>query len=193
MKKIGYIYSYTKEKKEGILVYGYYKGYNSKDAQTIRFKREQCKEEVSTGRLVYFYLATDGVQDIELASIYNFDRNLLFSLVNKYNDVFWNDGEEATHIRFERVMEPSTDLIGIESQLTNNETGEYHLKQNSSEDSTLGSLLTEDELRFLNNEDYDESDKYDDMDDLSYAFFDDEIDNYTTIDILKPTFGFLRD
>ena len=181
MKKIGYIYSYSKEKEEGILVYGYYKGYVSKHAQTIRFKKEQCRGYVAIGRLAYFDLTDDGVYNIEIASIYNFDRNLLFSLVNKYNDVFWNEGEEATHIRFEKVIESSIVQIGIETHLNNNVTGEYYLEQNASEDSIFDLYLTEEELPFLYNKDYDEKD------DLSSSFFDDEIDNYTIIDILNPT------
>lgn len=187
MKKIGYIYSYSKEKKEGTLVYGYYNGYISNDAKTICFKKEQCKENVTTGRLVYFDMVDDVVQNIEIASIYNFDRDLLLSLVNKYNEVFWNKGEEATHIRFKKVIEPSIVRIDIESQLKNNETDEYYLKQHPSEDSTL-SLLTEEERQFLYNEDCDESDDYDDVDDLSFPFLDDEIEIYRIIDILSPTF-----
>ena len=83
MKKIGYIHRYDLKEEKGILVYGYNKDLLRNSPAPILFSKSQCKTSVRTGVLVYFEIDKDKtVRDIEYASIFNFDKELLLSLIS---------------------------------------------------------------------------------------------------------------
>ena len=106
MKKIGYIHRYDRKEEKGILVYGYIKGSLENSPAPILFSKSQCKTSVKTGVLVYFEIDEDGtVRDIEYASIFNFDKELLLSYASVYDTKAWNECEKETHICYQNIFE----------------------------------------------------------------------------------------
>lgn len=96
MKNIGYIYNYSKKEGLGILVYG--------DLNpAIRFTKNDCLSDVTSGQLVYFDLEIDSennkaAHQIEPASLCNFNRDILYGITTMaqsgYNKI------KCTQIRF---------------------------------------------------------------------------------------------
>lgn len=106
MKKIGYIYRYDKNEEKGILVYGYNKSPFWNSPAPILFSKEQCKSSIKTGVLVYFEIdENNNISEIETASIFNFDRKLLMSLVSLYGANDWDKCEKNTHICYQNIAE----------------------------------------------------------------------------------------
>ena len=106
MKKIGYIHRYDRKEEKGILVYGYNKDLLRNSPAPILFSKSQCKTSVKTGVLVYFEIDEDGtVRDIEYASIFNFDKELLLSYASVYDTKAWNECEKETHICYQNIFE----------------------------------------------------------------------------------------
>ena len=106
MKKIGYIHRYDNNEEKGILVYGYNKGPFWNSPAPILFSKPQCKTSVKTGVLVYFEIDEDGtVRDIEYASIFNFDKELLLSYASVYDTKAWNECDKETHICYQNIIE----------------------------------------------------------------------------------------
>ena len=106
MKKIGYIHRYDNNEEKGILVHGYNKGPFWNSPAPILFSESQCKTSVRTGVLVYFEIDKDKtVRDIEYASIFNFDKELLLSYASVYDTKEWNECEKETHICYQNIFE----------------------------------------------------------------------------------------
>lgn len=106
MRKIGYIHRYDRKEEKGILVYGYNKDLLRNSPAPILFSKSQCKTSVKTGVLVYFEIDEDGtVRDIEYASIFNFDKELLLSYASVYDTKAWNECEKETHICYQNIFE----------------------------------------------------------------------------------------
>lgn len=106
MKKIGYIHRYSQAEEKGILVYGYNSGPLWNSPAPILFTKFQCKTSVKTGILVYFEISRDEeICNIEYASIFNFDRDLLFSYVSMYDTMNWEECEKHTHICYQNIFE----------------------------------------------------------------------------------------
>lgn len=107
MRKIGYIHQYSQECRKGILVYGYDNG-NNNGAQIVEFDNGKLikEQDIATDILVYFSLNEDNeVTAIEKASIYNFDRELIATLLSlrKAKKTYQND--EFTNIRYKEIIQ----------------------------------------------------------------------------------------
>lgn len=111
MKRIGYIYKYSSQERKGILVFGTWKqntgtwGGNTiiKDLP-IKFTSLDLLSEVKTGQLVYFELNDGKVANIEYASLANFDKKIMDSLIMcKKNEIESCFYYQNTHISFERL------------------------------------------------------------------------------------------
>lgn len=108
MKKLGYIHRYKQSEGYGILVYGngYFGEWNY--IPPILFDHRQCKSLIKTGQLVYFEIEDDGsIKNIEPASIYNFDRDIVLSYVSVCDSKDWHECERSTHIRYQNIAELS--------------------------------------------------------------------------------------
>lgn len=104
MKKIGYIHRYDKKKEIGILVYDYNQGPFWNSPVPILFTKKQCNSSIKTGTLVYFEINEyKNVKNIETASIFNFDRELLTSIVSSYESKDWDECEKETHICYQNI------------------------------------------------------------------------------------------
>lgn len=55
--------------------------------------------------LVYFEIDNKIVTNIEQASIFNFDKELIESYVSVYSKVGWNEGNTSTYIRYQNISE----------------------------------------------------------------------------------------
>lgn len=55
--------------------------------------------------LVYFEIDNNIVTNIEQASIFNFDKELIESYVSVYSKVGWNEGNTSTYIRYQNISE----------------------------------------------------------------------------------------
>lgn len=167
MKKIGYIHRYDNNEEKGILVYGYNKGPLWDSPKPILFSKSQCKTSVKTGVLVYFEIDEDEtVRDIEYASIFNFDKELLLSYASVYDTKDWNECEKETHICYQNIFELE-ELIPLEELFPRKEMA-------SPDDINKDDVACEDKNESYNEicEDKDESDEDFDWD--SYDF-DDEL------------------
>lgn len=101
MKKIGYIHRYNDEQEKGILVYGNVERFRSDTHSPSLFTKSQCKSPVKTGELVYFHIDEDGtITNIETASIFNFDRELIMSYASCDDEKGWDDYWGAAHIKY---------------------------------------------------------------------------------------------
>lgn len=145
MKKIGYIYKYSKSEEKGILVFGTWK-VKSSWSTTIRntpilFSASDLLSEVTSGCLVYFELNDKKVSNIERASLSNFKVDVVNSIVrcgereSEYS--FYSDN---TKISFECL---ETIIIPEEKKVT------PEIKQESSEeDFLLDDILDDDDDDF---------------------------------------------
>lgn len=106
MKRIGYIYKYSKSEEKGILVYGTWKD-KSRWRTTIKnlpilFSTSDLLSEVTPGCLVYFDLNNSKVSNIERASLSNFKIDIINSIITcgqgESEHSFYN---ENTMISFE--------------------------------------------------------------------------------------------
>lgn len=153
MKKLGYIYKYSKSEEKGILVFGTWK-VKSSWSTTIRntpilFSASDLLSEVTSGCLVYFELNDKKVSNIERASLSNFKVDVVNSIVRcgkrESEHSFYSDN---TKISFECL---ETIIIPEEKKVT------PEIKQESSEED------------FLLDDIFD-----DDDDDFDIDLFDDE-------------------
>ncbi len=181
MKKIGYIHRYDNNEEKGILVYGYNKGPFWNSPAPILFSKPQCKTSVKTGILVYFEVDEDEtIRNIEYASIFNFDKELLLSHVSVYDTKEWNECEKETHICYQNIFELE-ESIPLEELFPRK--GMASLDNINKDD-----VACEDKNEFNDEicEDNDESDEYFDWD--SYNFDDElevpdwDLDNFTLDD-----------
>ena len=133
MKKLGYIYKYSKSEEKGILVFGTWK-VKSSLSTTIRntpilFSASDLLSEVTSGCLVYFELNGKKVSNIERASLSNFKVDVVNSIIrcgereSEYS--FYSDN---TKISFECL---ETIIIPEEKKVTPG------IKQESSEEDFL--------------------------------------------------------
>lgn len=76
-----------------------------KNQNPILFSVEQCNTPIKTGMLVYFEIDNKIVTNIEQASIFNFDKELIESYVSVYSKVGWNEGNTSTYIRYQNISE----------------------------------------------------------------------------------------
>lgn len=85
MKKLGYIYKYSKSEEKGILVFGTWKEKTTWGTKTIDtpvlFTASDLLSEVTSGCLVYFDLNDRKVSNIERASLSNFKVDFINSIV----------------------------------------------------------------------------------------------------------------
>lgn len=106
VKKIGYIHKYSPSEKKGILVYGYNNGSSWKSPSPILFSKEQCVTAVKTGCLVYFKIDENNhVSDIQQASIFNFDKELIHELVSVFDSKDWYESSKYVRIRYQNIYE----------------------------------------------------------------------------------------
>ena len=106
MKKIGYIYRYNDNENKGILVYGYNRSINNVQYNPIKFSFSDCISPVKTGQLVYFDLVDNSqASQIERASLLNFKRDILSTIVSIYDTSEWSEGYNYTIIRFENLFD----------------------------------------------------------------------------------------
>ena len=206
MKKIGYIHRYDNNEEKGILVYGYNKGPFWNSPAPILFSKSQCKTSVRTGVLVYFEIDKDKtVRDIEYASIFNFDKELLLSYASVYDTKEWNECEKETHICYQNIFEQKDffshkemvsldnvkeDVTCVEQYESDDVTSKY--KDESGEEFDREAYDFDEELGVLDwglYEDEDESDE--DFDEVLDVIDSDEItlddDQTVIIDILNPS------
>ena len=206
MKKIGYIHRYDNNEEKGILVYGYNKGPFWNSPAPILFSESQCKTSVRTGVLVYFEIDKDKtVRDIEYASIFNFDKELLLSYASVYDTKEWNECEKETHICYQNIFEQKDffshkemvsldnvkeDVTCVEQYESDDVTSKY--KDESGEEFDREAYDFDEELGVLDwglYEDEDESDE--DFDEVLDVIDSDEItlddDQTVIIDILNPS------
>lgn len=206
MKKIGYIHRYDRKEEKGILVYGYNKDLLRNSPAPILFSKSQCKTSVRTGVLVYFEIDKDKtVRDIEYASIFNFDKELLLSYASVYDTKEWNECEKETHIFYQNIFEQKDffshkemvsldnvkeDIACVENFEYNDVTSKY--KDESGEEYDREAYDFDEELGVLDwglYEDEDESDE--DFDEVLDVIDSDEItlddDQTVIIDILNPS------
>lgn len=137
MKKIGYIYKYSEEEKKGIIVYGTWQGRRSTNNDTpLLFYSVDCLSKVSTGQIVYFQFSDGKASRIERASLVNFDKELIDSLLtwkeeNKTNDWVYRN----THIQFENLDDvemPEEDFLKFRALESGNDISiekELHTKE----------------------------------------------------------------
>ena len=206
MKKIGYIHRYDNNEEKGILVYGYNKDLLRNSPAPILFSKSQCKTSVRTGVLVYFEIDKDKtVRDIEYASIFNFDKELLLSYASVYDTKEWNECEKETHICYQNIFEQKDffshkemvsldnvkeDVTCVEQYESDDVTSKY--KDESGEEFDREAYDFDEELGVLDwglYEDEDESDE--DFDEVLDVIDSDEItlddDQTVIIDILNPS------
>lgn len=206
MKKIGYIHRYDNNEEKGILVYGYNKGPFWNSPAPILFSKPQCKTSVKTGILVYFEVDEDEtIRNIEYASIFNFDKELLLSYVSVYDTKEWNECEKETHICYQNIFEQKDffshkemvsldnvkeDVTCVEQYESDDVTSKY--KDESGEEFDREAYDFDEELGVLDwglYEDEDESDE--DFDEVLDVIDSDEItlddDQTVIIDILNPS------
>lgn len=206
MKKIGYIHRYDRKEEKGILVYGYNKDLLRNSPAPILFSKSQCKTSVRTGVLVYFEIDKDKtVRDIEYASIFNFDKELLLSYASVYDTKEWNECEKETHICYQNIFEQKDffshkemvsldnvkeDVTCVEQYESDDVTSKY--KDESGEEFDREAYDFDEELGVLDwglYEDEDESDE--DFDEVLDVIDSDEItlddDQTVIIDILNPS------
>lgn len=206
MKKIGYIHRYDLKEEKGILVYGYNKDLLRNSPAPILFSKSQCKTSVRTGVLVYFEIDKDKtVRDIEYASIFNFDKELLLSYASVYDTKEWNECEKETHICYQNIFEQKDffshkemvsldnvkeDVTCVEQYESDDVTSKY--KDESGEEFDREAYDFDEELGVLDwglYEDEDESDE--DFDEVLDVIDSDEItlddDQTVIIDILNPS------
>lgn len=206
MKKIGYIHRYDRKEEKGILVYGYNKDLLRNSPAPILFSKSQCKTSVRTGVLVYFEIDKDKtVRDIEYASIFNFDKELLLSYASVYDTKEWNECEKETHICYQNIYEQKDffshkemvsldnvkeDVTCVEQYESDDVTSKY--KDESGEEFDREAYDFDEELGVLDwglYEDEDESDE--DFDEGLDVIDSDEItlddDQTVIIDILNPS------
>lgn len=118
MKKLGYVHRYSKSEGYGILAYGNVSFGQRNYIPPVLFTHNQCKGLIKTGQLVYFYIENDGtIKDLEPASIYNFDREIVLSYVSEYNSKDWHECENNTHIRYQNIT-ALTEWIPDEPDMT---------------------------------------------------------------------------
>ena len=172
MKKIGYIHRYDQKEEKGILVYGYNKGPFWNSPTPILFSKSQCKTSVKTGILVYFNINEDKtVWDIEYASIFNFDKELLLSYVSVYDTKSWNECERETHICYQNIFELE-ELIPFEELFPHKEmTSLDNVKENIESDGTTYKDESDEEF------DWDSYDLDEELDLADWDFNDFTIDN----------------
>lgn len=121
MRKIGFIHRYSNIEEMGILVYGHEKFGQQGYISPILFTKNQCKNIVRTGQLVYFNIEDDGtINNIEPASIYNFERDLVWSYVAGYGSKDWYECERNTHICYQNIAELS-ELVSEETEFQKSE------------------------------------------------------------------------
>lgn len=152
MKKIGYIHRYDKTEEKGILVYGYNKGPFWNSPAPILFSKSQCKTSVKTGILVYFEIDQDEtIRNIEYASIFNFDRNLLLSYVSVYDTRDWNECERHTHICYQNIFELK-ELIPFEETNSDDVSCDENTELDNGDDWYLSGFFDDDILNLGNGE-----------------------------------------
>jgi|GEM_PF-860411 len=111
MKKIGYIHRYSATEQKGILVYDWNCGPNWTSNPPKLFNINQCKKPVKTGMLVYFTIDDqNNVNNIEQASILNFDRDLLLSYVSKYRGNSFDRYSDVATIGYQNITELTEEI-----------------------------------------------------------------------------------
>lgn len=145
MKKLGYIYKYSKFEEKGILVFGTWK-VKSSWSTTIRntpilFSASDLLSEVTSGCLVYFELNNKKVSNIERASLSNFKVDVVNSIVrcgereSEYS--FYSDNTKISFECLETIIIPEEKKVAPE------------IKQESSEeDFLLDDILDDDDDDF---------------------------------------------
>lgn len=106
MKKIGYIHRYSKPEGLGILAYGNRMFGQHDYIPPVLFDNSQCKGPIKSGQLVYFDIEDDGsINNIDAASIYNFDRELVLSCISGYGSKDWLECKNDTRICYQNISE----------------------------------------------------------------------------------------
>lgn len=102
MKQIGYVYKYDEVERMGILAYGYASSPYWRPLP-ILFSKEDCVSQIKTGDLVYFVKEENNtIAQIEKASLWNFDKDLVERIVSCYDNISDPDNcYKYTNIRFE--------------------------------------------------------------------------------------------
>lgn len=141
MKIIGYIHRYSTTEGLGILVYGHGMFGQHDYIPPILFDNSQCKGPIKSGQLVYFDIEDDGsINNIDAASIYNFDREIVLSCISGYGSKDWLECEKDTRICYQNISE-LTEWVSEELEKATTDIE----KQGNDEDK-LESLLDEDEI-----------------------------------------------
>ena len=114
MKKLGYIYKYSKSEEKGILVFGTWKVKSSWSTMIkntpILFSASDLLSEVTSGCLVYFEFTDKKVYNIERASLSNFNIDFVNSIIrcgereSEYS--FYDDNTKISFECLETIIIP---------------------------------------------------------------------------------------
>lgn len=131
MKKIGYIYKYSRAERKGILVHGRWKT-ETKICEReviqdlpIKFNESDCISPIETGVLVYFDFSDNKASSIEKATLNNFDRELLENLLKEEKGALSSWYFDNTHISYEDLSDiiiPENDSRHPINKKTSNES-----------------------------------------------------------------------
>ncbi len=147
MKRIGYIYKYNENEKEGILVYGQwknriymnYRNFIYIQDKPVRFSYDDCKTIVKTGNLVYFDESEGVITNIERASLANFDTDIINKIIA--SDRYYDN----THIIFEYLEDIDISSVdGTKPKEDRTDKEDDYSDKNDDED-FLGDLYDDDE------------------------------------------------
>ena len=150
MKKLGYIYKYSKSEEKGILVFGTWKVKSSWSTMIkntpILFSASDLLSEVTSGCLVYFELTGKKVSNIERASLSNFNVDFVNSIIrcgereSEYS--FYDDNTKISFECLETIIIPEK---GKETPKTKFETSEEDFSLDDFFDDDLAIDLLDDE------------------------------------------------
>ena len=150
MKKLGYIYKYSKSEEKGILVFGTWKVKSSWSTMIkntpILFSASDLLSEVTSGCLVYFELTDKKVSNIERASLSNFNVDFVNSIIrcgereSEYS--FYGDNTKISFECLETIIIPED---GKETPKTKFETSEEDFSLDDFFDDDLAINLLDDE------------------------------------------------
>ena len=172
MKRIGYIHRYSSLEKKGILVYGYNSGPSWNSPSPILFSNEQCVTVVKTGCLVFFDIDEKNiVSNIQQASIFNFDEELLQELVSVFDSNDWYESRKITQIRYQNIYELE-EFYEYEQPSLETEEDVNHEESNCNKLNSIGDVDL-DEIDIENDEEL--------FDELNWDFDDifDDDENFT--------------
>lgn len=109
MKNIGYIYKYSNQEKKGIIVYG--KWIKNGNVPFL-FSEIDCITKVKTGQLAYFELNEGKIENIERASLANFDKQLMLDLLaHKSTIIFYENLNDILEFNSEKFENFSNEVI----------------------------------------------------------------------------------